>query len=93
MLRIVTSQRGEIVTISLHGRLAGDWVGLVERSWRSIAGSVPAAQVTTILSDVSFIDAAGERLLERMWRQGVQFVASGCMNRYVVEKIQGRRTS
>lgn len=31
---------------------------------------------------------AGERLLERTWRRGVEFVASGCMNRHVVERIR-----
>jgi len=91
MLRIVTEQNGDCFTLSLHGRMAADWVALVEQSWRAIADAVPSAKVTAVLSDVSFIDLQGERLLERMWRQGVQFVvSSGCLNRFVVERIQGR---
>jgi hypothetical protein len=92
MLRIVTEQHGERYTLSLHGRLADEWVPLLDRYWRHLADSVPSARVTAVLSDVSFIDAAGERLLERMWERGVEFEASGCMNRHVVDRIQnGRR--
>ncbi len=90
MLRIVSEQQGEIFTISLHGRIAGEWVGLLERYWRGLREKMPSAQVTTVLTDVSFIDAEGERLLERMWRRGVKFVASGCMNRHLIERIQQR---
>jgi hypothetical protein len=91
MLRIVTEQHGERHTISLHGRLAGEWVPLLDRYWRHLADSVPSARVTAVLSDVSFIDAAGERLLERMWQSGVEFEASGCMNRHVVDRIRNGR--
>ena len=90
MLRITTEQHGDIFTITLHGRVAGAWVALLERSWRLIADSIPSAKITAVLSDVSFIDSAGERLLERMWRHGVEFVASGCMNRHVIDTIRER---
>jgi hypothetical protein len=90
MLRIVTEQRGDEYRVSLHGKLAGEWVGVLERYWRSIVDLVPSARVVTTLSDVSFIDADGERLLEQMWRQGTDLQASGCMNRYVIDKIRDR---
>jgi hypothetical protein len=90
MLRIVTEQHGERYTMTLHGKVAGEWVQVLDRCWRSLLESVPAACVTTILSDVSFVDAQGEQLLKRMWKTGVRLVASGCMNRHMVERIQGR---
>jgi len=90
MLRIATEQHGDLYTISLHGRLAGEWVALLERYWRSIVEAVPSAKVTTVLSEVSFINADGEELLARMWQRGVEFVGSGCMNQYVIDKIQGK---
>lgn len=90
MLRIVTEQQGDSCTISLHGRVAGEWVGLLERYWQTLREKLPTARITAVLADVSFIDGKGERLLERMSRQGVQFVVSGCMNRHVIEKIQKR---
>lgn len=90
MLRIVTEQHGDVYTISLHGKLAGEWVAELGRYWRSIVESVPCAKITAVLLDVSFIDVEGEHLLERMWRSGTKLVASGCMTRYVIDKIQGR---
>jgi len=92
MLRIVTEQDGDLYTLSLHGRVAGEWVSLLDRYWRGIADWTPSARITVVLTDVSYIDAEGERVLEHMWHHGVEFVTSGCMNRYVIDKIrdQGR---
>ena len=92
-MRILTEERGDAYTLSLQGRIAGEWVPVLERCWRSILREAPSAKITAILSDVSYIDADGERLLERMWRGGAAFVASGCLNRFVVERIQRRRST
>lgn len=88
MLRVMTQQQGNGYNLELHGTLRGEWVPLLERHWRAIAGDVASADVTVVLSDVAFIDQDGERLLRRMADAGVEFVVSGCMNRYVVEKLQ-----
>ena len=91
MLRVVTEQHGDAWTISLHGRLADAWVELVEGHWQSLLDAVSPANVTVLLSDVSFIDAEGERLLERMWRRGTGLEASGCMNRHLIDTIRVRK--
>jgi hypothetical protein len=90
MLRIETEERGDHCTIALHGSIAGEWVPLLDRYWRRIADSAPAARVKAVLTDVSFIDPDGERLLERMCRSGVELVASGCMNRHLIARIRRR---
>jgi hypothetical protein len=41
-----------------------------------------------VLSNVDFIDSDGERLLQRMAEDGVDFVVAGCMNRYVIENLK-----
>ena len=75
--------------------LGGEWVPLLEEHWRAILAHVPSATFTVVLSDVQFIDPDGERLLRRMADAGVEFVVSGCMNRYVIEQLQpnGRGTT
>ncbi len=91
MLRIVTQQDGDTWTLSLHGRLAESWVELLDRQWRSVLEAVPARRVKVLLSDVSFIDGGGQRLLERIWRRGTSLeAASGCMNRYLIARIRAR---
>lgn len=95
MLRVVIQQLPDAVRLELHGTLGGDWVPLVERHWRSLVnrsgnGRHPSPQITIALSDVDFIDADGARLLERMAERGADFIASGCMNRHVVEMLQSK---
>lgn len=88
MLRIESERRADCYAIVLHGSIAGEWVALLDRYWRSIADDVPSARIKVVLTDVSFIDHDGERLLERMWRQGVELEAHGCMNRHVIDRIR-----
>lgn len=88
MLRVITKQVGNSVRLELHGLIGGDWVPLLEEHWRTIVRDLPHAQVTAVLSEVDFIDLEGERLIQRMAENGVRFTATGCMNRYVVEKLK-----
>jgi hypothetical protein len=91
MLRIGYAQDDGHCAIVLEGSVAGEWVSLLDRTWRSIADDTPPARIKVVLTDVSFIDRDGERLLERMWREGVELEASGCMNRHVIDRIRAQR--
>ncbi len=90
MLRIESARNDGHYAIVLHGSIAGEWVSLLDRYWRSIGDDVPASRIKVVLTDVSFIDHDGEHLLERMWRQGVELEAYGCMNRHVIDRIRMR---
>ena len=89
MLRIISEQRGTTYRLELHGSIAGEGLDVLERHWRGILDGAVSARVTVGLSNVAFIDAAGEELLRRMAEQGVDFDGDGLMNRYVIEKISG----
>ena len=73
--------------IELEGKLAGPWVKELESSWRSAASSPQSQTVRVDLTSVDFIDEEGKGLLEKMHGEGVDLVASGCMNRCIVERI------
>ena len=88
MLRVITNRNGSTIRLELHGMLGGPWVPVLQQHWRAIVRELPAAEVTVLLSDVDYIDRDGERLIRRMAADGVQFVATGCMNRYVIENLQ-----
>ena len=90
MLRVITERQDDRYRLDLHGTLGGEWVPLVERHWRAIMRQLPSAKVTLVLSNVDFIDSHGERLLKRMADSGVDFVAAGCMNRFVIENLKPR---
>lgn len=89
MLRIITEQRGSTFHLDLHGTVADEGVGILERHWRGIVDEMPSAIVSVGLSNVVFIDAHGERLLRRMAQCGVGLNAAGCLNRSVIERIEG----
>lgn len=89
MLRIMTEQNGDTFRLELHGRITGEWIGVLERHWREIREGTPSALVTVGVSNVLFIDGDGQRLLRRMADSGVTFDGNGCMNRYVIEKVSG----
>jgi hypothetical protein len=88
MLRVITVKRGGVYRLELHGMLGGEWVPLLEQHWRAIVDGVAPARVTVVLSNVDFIDPDGEGLLRRMADAGVRFVVSGCMNRYLVDRLR-----
>jgi hypothetical protein len=89
MLRIITKQRGTSYRFELHGTIAGESIAVLERHWREIVDTVPSAAVAVGLSHVMFIDRDGEELLRQMAERGVKLGGTGCMNRYIIEKISG----
>lgn len=89
MLKI-TEQRGtevDSLTLVLEGRLAGPWVEELQASWHALSGN-EHHHVVINLADVTYIDADGKTLLARLWRQGADLRASGCLTRCVVEEIR-----
>jgi anti-anti-sigma regulatory factor len=71
MLRISLESKSEPVTLKLEGKLSGLWVGELERIWKEIIGSKPRS-VAVDLSEVTFIDPEGEKLLRGMFTRGAQ---------------------
>jgi hypothetical protein len=90
MLRVITERLGDRFTLDLHGTLGGQWVAALEQHWRSIVDDLPSARVTLVLSNVDFIDAGGETLLQQMSDHDVEFIVAGCMNRYVIDRLKPR---
>lgn len=90
MLRITGQQDAapHSVSLVLEGRLAGLWVEELNAYCREMA--VNRCRCAKIdLAGVTFIDADGKALLARLWREGAELRASGCLTRCVVEEITG----
>lgn len=89
----ITGQRGaekDSISLLLEGRLAGPWVGELDGYWCKLTGNQREHAVID-LSGVTFIDATGKALLDRLWRQGARLRAAGCLTRCIVEEITGER--
>jgi hypothetical protein len=87
MLKVTIKQADSAETWELEGKLSGDWVKELERCWKE--RSSPAGVSLQIhLKSVSYIDAAGKRLLTEMHARGVEIKGGGCMTKAVVEEIR-----
>lgn len=88
MLKI-TGQRdaaSDPLSLILEGRLAGPWVEELNSYWRQMAASQQSRAVID-LTGVTFVDAEGKALLTRIWQQGAELRATGCLTRCIVEEI------
>ncbi len=86
MLKITTQVNEGAVTLGLEGRLVGPWVTELETYWRS-ESIQQIHHLRVDLSSVIFIDDDGKRLLSSMYRDGAELIATGCLNRFIVEGI------
>jgi hypothetical protein len=85
MLRIFFSQQW-----TLCGQLAGPWVREFRSCWKHARRASAGAAAVVDLSDVTFIDENGERLLAEMRSAGVKFVATGVATKHLLDNLKGR---
>jgi hypothetical protein len=87
MLKITIDNAVNAATLKLEGRLAGPWVGELERSWRAVKEDSQDKPVMVDLCEVTFVDAEGRKLLSWMYEQGARLRTFGCMAKGIVEEI------
>jgi hypothetical protein len=90
MLRVSCSDTPRGQRWSLCGRLAGPWVDEMRSCWRNLRERAPRARAVVDLSDVTFIDEAGEQLLAEMQSVGTEFVAAGVENKHLLASLKDR---
>jgi anti-anti-sigma regulatory factor len=76
MLRITTTE----AKLTLHGQLAGPWVAELKSAWDESLRVVD-------LTDVTFVDEAGARVLCAMKDAGVRFVARGVDTKQLLDEL------
>lgn len=92
MLKITVREEPSGATLEVEGRLAGPWVDELDRAWRNRPDPGQRHPVVD-LSGVTFIDCDGKALLARLWKEGAQLRAAGCLTRCIVEEITTGATS
>jgi ABC-type transporter Mla MlaB component len=88
MLRVSYADNADGQRWSLCGHLAGPWVEELRAFWSNVRERAPRAHAVVDLTDVTFIDEAGERLLADMQRAGTAFVAGGVENKHVLSSLE-----
>jgi anti-anti-sigma regulatory factor len=87
MLRIIEVSDECSVTFRLAGRLAGEWAQVLEQCWREFAGTQSSSSVHVDLTEVTFVDDAGKRLLAAMAKQGGELIAADVLMQALVDQI------
>src|SRR6185436_5930246 len=70
------------------GHLAGPWVDELRSCWSRARERAPSARAVVDLTDVTFIDEAGERLLADMQSAGTEFVATGVETKHLIASLK-----
>jgi len=86
MLRITSEKSRDSVRFRLEGSLTGPWVGELEHEWRTEQPS-EAIPLVVDLTNVTFVGEDGKLLLQQMWREGAQLIATGCCIGHLVEEM------
>jgi anti-anti-sigma regulatory factor len=89
MLKITLHDAAGQPCLELEGRLAGAWVCELEHCWHTAKASHPNRTLWVNLTGVTFIDQAGQYLLQLMHRDGVRLVGSGLMMQDILDHITG----
>jgi hypothetical protein len=77
MLRITVQESEDAVKVVLEGRVAGPWVGELNRAWVETAPRIGSRKVSIDLKNVIYADAAGKSALRSIFSEsGAELVGS-----------------
>src|SRR5579875_1875395 len=86
MLKITLHDGPDELRFQLEGKLVGPWVAELAQCWTT-AQSISQNKPTVVdLKDVTFIDEAGEDLLERISATGARLIATEPLTRLMVDE-------
>jgi len=87
MLRITVHNDNGATRLKIEGRLMGAWARELESCWRQATAAQPPPRVIVELTDVSFVDEEGGRLLKLMAEAGVDLIATDVLMKALIEEI------
>lgn len=77
MLRITLQESEKAIRVVLEGRVAGPWVGELDRVWVETAPRIASRKVLVDLANVTYADAAGKHALRKIFSEsGAELVGS-----------------
>lgn len=88
MLRITFDNGPHAATLRLEGKVAGPWVDELERTWYDVAGEKPKKPLVVDLSEVSYIDTEGAKMLGYMLEQGAELRDARLLTKLIVDKLK-----
>jgi anti-anti-sigma regulatory factor len=88
MLKITNTETDSEQRWTLYGQLAGPWVAELRSSWQRARATTGQHRRVVDLSEVTFIDEAGEQVLRAMRNHGVTFIAQGIATKQLLSDLK-----
>lgn len=92
MLRVTSTGTASEQRWTVCGQLTGPWVAELRGSWQDARRQSDGRKCVVDLSDVTFIDEAGEELLRAMKADGALFVARGVDTKHLLGNLKAKGT-
>src|SRR5579863_3403239 len=90
MLRITRSHTDKKQRWTLCGQLTRPWVAELRACWEGGRDAGVSTHTVVDLSDVTFIDESGEKLLSDMKTAGAEFVAAGVDTKHLLKNLRAK---
>ena len=90
MLKITNTETETEQLWTVSGDLVGPWVGELLTNWDAFTSSSEGKRRIVDLSQVTFIDEGGARVLRKMKGDGASFVASGVDTKHLLAGLEKR---
>jgi len=92
MLKITLVDTPGEQKIVLSGTLVGPWIGELQKLWEDSRHQLGDRRCVVDLNDVTVIDQTAHALLATVVNDGAELVASGMVNRWLIEALKEERT-
>jgi ABC-type transporter Mla MlaB component len=92
MLKITLVDTPGEQRIVLFGTLAGPWIKELHSLWEDSRQDLGNRRCVIDLNEVTLIDQAAHQLLATMLNEGAEFVATGVVNRWLIEALKREKT-
>jgi hypothetical protein len=90
MLRITHARTEAGHRWTLCGQLTSPWVAELRACWEQGRQDGVSARTVVDLSEVTFIDESGEKLLSEMGNDGAEFIAAGVETKHLLKNLKGK---
>jgi len=92
MLKITIIDTPTDQRIVLFGKLAGPWVGELQKVWEESRHRLGNRRRVVDINDVTLIDHSADALLVTMMKEEAEFVASGMVNQWLIQALKEGKT-
>jgi anti-anti-sigma regulatory factor len=86
MLRITVTTLADRTRLVLEGRLGGPWAAELASCWQTLLAAHDPRPIQVDLNGLTFIDAAGRKLLREMRDRGAMLAATELMTHAIGEE-------